>query len=137
MNETGSTDLAGSRGKKAWLTDLPENFTVFQWHAHTLSVPPGATQLWRNDCFEQQGFARDKVLGMQFHLEVSAESILDLTHRYASDLSHVTDCAQSVEQINQNIEQRINKLHDVADQIYRRWLSVAGIISADSERTGQ
>lgn len=136
VKEVGRSALDGSTpdgltDEKTWKTDLPENFIAFQWHAHTLSVPPGATRLWKSDCYEQQGFAKDKVLGMQFHLEVSAESILDLTQRYASDLTDVTHCAQSVEQINENIEQRINKLHKVADQIYSRWLSVAGIISPD------
>jgi len=133
LNEAGGTPRNELTEKKLWLTGLPENFIAFQWHAHTLSAPPGATQLWRNDCYEQQGFVKDKVLGMQFHLEVSAESILDSTHRYASDLLHVKHCTQSVEQINENIEQRIDKLHDVADQVYHRWLSVAGIVSPDSE----
>ena len=131
VNDVVSDTREDSKEKRVWFTGLPENFIAFQWHAHTLTVPPGAIQLWRNDCYEQQGFVKNKVLGMQFHLEVSAESILDLTQHYASDLSQVTHCAQSVEQINENIEQRINKLHDVADQIYSRWLSVAGIISAD------
>ncbi|MCW8935475.1 MAG: type 1 glutamine amidotransferase [Gammaproteobacteria bacterium] len=135
VREVGHTATGTSTEKKAWLTGLPENFIAFQWHAHTLTVPPGATQLWRSDCCEQQGFAKDKVLGMQFHLEVNAESILDLTHRYASDLSRVTHCSQSVEQINENIQQRVDKLHDVADQIYHRWLSVAGIISLDTGNT--
>ncbi|MCW9046660.1 MAG: gamma-glutamyl-gamma-aminobutyrate hydrolase family protein, partial [Gammaproteobacteria bacterium] len=135
VNEVEGGPPGISTEKKAWLSGLPENFIAFQWHAHTLTVPPGAIQLWRSDCYEQQGFAKGQVLGMQFHLEVSAESILDLSHRYASDLSHVTHCSQSVEQINENIQQRVDKLHDVADQIYHRWLSLAGIISADIDDT--
>ena len=111
-----------------WLAGLPKSFVAFQWHAHTLSAPPGAIQLWRNSCYEQQGFVKGRALGMQFHLEFTAETIMDLSQRYSSDLCHTSDCVQSFEQINENIQQREAQLHEMADLIYDRWLAMTGLV---------
>ena len=114
--------------EKRWLAGLPEHFDAFQWHAHTFTVPPGAAPLWRSQCCEQQGFARGRVLAMQFHLEVTTDSILELSRHFSGDLSHPSDCMQSVEQITDNLLARTNQLHQVAKQIYDRWLIIAGLV---------
>ena len=43
-------------GSKATFADLPSCFEVFQWHAHTFSIPPGAVALMRSHCAENQAF---------------------------------------------------------------------------------
>lgn len=111
-----------------WLTDLPTRFETFQWHAHMFSTPPDATALWRNRCCEQQGFAKGNILAMQFHLEVTADSVMELSRLYASDLSLPSDCVQTAEQIVDNIEARIKRLHQTADVIYGRWLTMARLV---------
>ena len=114
--------------KRRWLENLPSDFEVFQWHAHTFTVPSGATALWRNSCCEQQGFAKDNMLATQFHLEITANSVVELTKRYASDLSQPSECAQTVKQLTDNLEKRVNRLHLTADKIYTRWLTMTGLI---------
>lgn len=120
--------IVSDDNKKTWLTNLPAQFEVFQWHAHTFSVPSGATALWRNSCCEQQGFAKGKILATQFHLEVTANSIMELTKRYASDLTHASECAQTVEQLTEHLTERVNRLHLTADKIYARWLTMAKLM---------
>ncbi len=61
---------------------LPPEMMVFHWHGDTFSLPPGAVHLAASTVCENQAFQYgDNVLGLQFHLEYSAESIEKmLTH---------------------------------------------------------
>lgn len=122
-----AVDAVNSRLASPWLDGLSTHFDVFQWHAHTFTLPPGAVPLWKSTCFEQQGFVKGPVLAMQFHLEVTAESVLDLTRRYASDLEELSECVQNVDQLSENLALRTSRLHRIADQIYERWLTSAGL----------
>jgi len=57
---------------------------------------------------------------MQSHLEVTVNSVMELTRHYTSDLSQTSDCVQTVEQVSENITTRVNQLHQTADAIYHR-----------------
>jgi GMP synthase-like glutamine amidotransferase len=61
---------------------LPHEMTVFHWHGDTFSLPKGAIHLASSDACEHQAFQYGgHVLGLQFHLEYSEESIEKmLTH---------------------------------------------------------
>lgn len=102
--------------------DLPARFEVFQWHAHTFSIPPGATPLLRGDCAEHQAFAIGKMLAMQFHLEVTPESVKELTLRYPGDLEAVSDCVQSATELCADLSARTSRLHRLAARVFGRWL---------------
>jgi GMP synthase-like glutamine amidotransferase len=55
---------------------LPQRFTAFQWHGDTFEIPPDAKWLAQSQACRNQAFAYDcHVLGLQFHIEYSAESI--------------------------------------------------------------
>ncbi len=105
-----------------WFADLPSRFEVFQWHAHTFSIPPGAVALLRSRCAEHQAFAIGNILAMQFHLEITPESIEGLTQRYSSDIENVSDCVQSASAITADLEMRTNRLHKIADTVFGRWV---------------
>ena len=50
--------------------------TVFQWHADTFDLPPGAEHLaWSRACRHQAFRVGRNVYGLQFHLEVTPEII--------------------------------------------------------------
>lgn len=61
---------------------IPRQMDVFQWHGDTFSIPPEAVRLASNPVCANQAFLyRGHVLGLQFHLEYSRESIEKmLTH---------------------------------------------------------
>jgi GMP synthase (glutamine-hydrolysing) len=64
------------------MSTLPREMTVFHWHGDTFSTPPAAIHLASSTVCTNQAFQYgDNVLGLQFHLEYSQESIEKmLTH---------------------------------------------------------
>jgi len=55
---------------------LPGRFTAFHWHGDTFRVPPGAMRIAESEGCASQAFDyRGRVIGLQFHLEYSKESI--------------------------------------------------------------
>ncbi|KGO91842.1 type 1 glutamine amidotransferase [Flavobacterium subsaxonicum] len=49
---------------------------VFHWHGDTFNLPPDATLLLVSEACKNQAFVyKDKVLGLQFHLEATPESL--------------------------------------------------------------
>lgn len=56
------------------LEGLPSQFTAFHWHGDTYDLPPGCVLLYRSEACENQAYIwQNRVLGLQFHLEVTPE----------------------------------------------------------------
>ncbi len=55
---------------------LPDNFTAFHWHGETFDLPAGAVRLAKSQACENQAFQIGRnVIGLQFHLEATPESV--------------------------------------------------------------
>ena len=101
---------------------LPARFEVFQWHAHEFQFPPGTRPLLSGRCTSSQAFALDNMLAMQFHLEVTADTVRALTRKFSDDIKGASDCVQQAGELCHNLEERLNNLHQIADVIYANWL---------------
>jgi len=74
------------QGKELW-TDLPETFSVFQWHGDTFTLPPGATLLARGETCGNQAFVYgDNIWAFQFHFELTPEMIANWITLYEDEL---------------------------------------------------
>lgn len=57
---------------------LPERFTAFHWHGETFSIPPDAVHVASSAACVNQAYAcGDRVVGLQFHLEVLSSTVAD------------------------------------------------------------
>jgi GMP synthase-like glutamine amidotransferase len=123
-----SVEQAGDSATCGWFAGLPPRFEVFQWHAHTFTIPPGAVSLLRSHCAENQAFAIGNILAMQFHLEVTPASVTELTQRFPGDIANVSNCVQGATEITADLDGRTRRLHEIADVVFTRWLrSVYGV----------
>jgi len=54
----------------------PTPLPCVHWHGDTMSLPPGAAHLARNDAYENQAFrVGARAYGLQFHVEVTASLV--------------------------------------------------------------
>ncbi len=67
--------------------EWPRSFNVFHWHGETFSLPQGALHLAFSEACKNQAFLyEDRILALQFHLEVTPEIVSELLEKSASDL---------------------------------------------------
>jgi GMP synthase-like glutamine amidotransferase len=58
---------------------LPEKFRAFHWHSETFELPAGAVLLAGNTVCRNQAFQLGKrIIGLQFHLEVTPHSLREM-----------------------------------------------------------
>jgi GMP synthase-like glutamine amidotransferase len=66
------------RAAGALLEHLPPVARVFQWHGDTFSLPPGAVSVGHTEACTNQGFVKENVVGLQFHLELAPKHLRGL-----------------------------------------------------------
>lgn len=66
---------------------LPSEFSPFHWHGDTFTLPAGATLLARSQACANQAFSvGERILGLQFHLEVTADNVRIWTEQGSHEL---------------------------------------------------
>ena len=64
-----------------------EEIMAFHWHGETFSIPEGATPLGASEACVSQGFIyRERVLALQFHMEITHSGVEALALHCADDL---------------------------------------------------
>ena len=80
-------ELTAEGRRSALFGPLPERPTVFHWHGDTFAIPPGAERLAASEGCANQAFLHDgRVLGLQFHLESTAESVAAIVENCGDEL---------------------------------------------------
>ncbi len=66
---------------------FPEAFLAFHWHGDTFSIPPGANHLAKSQACQDQAFLyKDRVLALQFHLELEKANIVALLQNCGDEI---------------------------------------------------
>lgn len=79
--------VAGHGGAATLFSALPQTFTPFHWHGETFDLPAGALRLAETAHVPNQAFQIGaRVLGLQFHMEATPESVADLAKHCADEI---------------------------------------------------
>jgi GMP synthase-like glutamine amidotransferase len=99
-------------------------FDAFHWHGERFSIPPGAVHLLSSPYCENQAFALGDSLGMQCHVEVTADMVRAWCEAGGAELAAAASspAVQAAIAIERDLEDRIGRLNRVADRIYTRWV---------------
>jgi GMP synthase-like glutamine amidotransferase len=118
----GEVRVADNGVAREWLGEL-QAFETFQWHGETFSIPPGATRVLENAHCPNQAFAIGKHFGMQCHVEMTGELIKTWVRGGGDEIRAAASspAVQSTDEIQSNVEERLQRLHEVADRIYDKW----------------
>lgn len=100
-----------------------KNFLGFHWHGETFSLPPGAVRLASSADCANQAYALGKHLGMQCHVEMTADMILAWCDSGAREIAaNPIPTVQQPQQMQIDMPQRLETLHAVADRLYTQWI---------------
>jgi len=66
---------------------FPPSVEVFHWHGETFDLPAGAVHLARSAACENQAFQLERsVMGLQFHLETTPETLREIVSHCRAEL---------------------------------------------------
>lgn len=120
----GRVDVADNAEAKAWLGALPGSFDSFHWHGETFSIPPRAVCVLSSAHCANQAFVLDRHIGMQCHVEMTAELIRTWCSDWGKEVQSLAARVPSVQtpqEMTVALEDKVGALHAVADRIYDKW----------------
>ena len=107
------------------LKGLEKEFTVFHWHGDTFDLPTGSVRLFQSEITVNQGFLySEKVLGLQFHFEVTADSLKDMVSNGLNELvenqfihsaSEILAQSLYIDSNNMNMFKILNYLSEISE----------------------
>ena len=112
--DANDSDLAGV---------FPETLEVFHWHGDTFEMPKSAKLLASSEACRNQGFIWDsRVVGLQFHLETTAETAAALIQNCRAELDGSKYVQSEAEMLSDETKfLRINTImHALLERLERR-----------------
>jgi GMP synthase (glutamine-hydrolysing) len=80
--------------------DFPPEMEVFHWHGDTFDLPPGCVRVAGSSACPNQAFVfEERVVGLQFHLEMTREGAEDLISNCGNEVVEGGPFTQGVEAI--------------------------------------
>ncbi|QBQ53478.1 type 1 glutamine amidotransferase [Nitrosococcus wardiae] len=98
---------------------LPQKLNVFHWHGDTFELPLGASRLAQSKACHNQAFIyNDKVLALQFHLEVRPENVRQIIAHCEHELTGGKYIQKPEEMLSQ--EENFKKINEAMEGILNR-----------------
>ena len=95
-------ELSLAAGKNKLFEGIDTPMTVFHWHGDTFDLPQNALHLASSEACQNQAFLyRRKVLGLQFHLEMSELTLKQMLENGKSELIEGKYIQSGQEMLNQ------------------------------------
>ena len=106
---------------RRWFGDVTQ-FLTFHWHGETFTIPERASRILGSPHCANQAFVLGPHLGMQCHVEMTAEMIRRWCEGWDDEgPGRDTPSVQTPEQMEERIDERVRDLGAVAARLYDRW----------------
>lgn len=118
-------EVVDSPRAREWFGGDLEEFTTFQWHGDTFSIPPGGERILTGPhCPNQAYVMGDRHLGLQCHVEMTPEMIASWLASGAGELKAnlASPAVQDARTIASLMPDNLPKLSTTAERLYRRWM---------------
>jgi len=112
-------EVIDNTAARTWLNGLPPTFDVYHWHGETFAIPAGATHILASAHCRNQAFVLGKHVGLQCHVEMTADMIARWTR---TGPRRPSATVQTPAQMLHQVDERVAALHRVADALYDRWI---------------
>ena len=109
------------------LAGLPRPFFGFEWHWYGFRAPPGATLLAQNDSTHQAFRVQNRAWGLQFHIEVTAETLME----WADAAPDTIEEFGGRERFNKTVETFIGQSTAAAKELAERFMVVAAVANGE------
>ncbi len=108
-------------GKNSLFKNIPDRkIRVFQWHGDTFALPENSNILSSSGLY-LQAFNYKTAYGIQFHLEVTSNMIIDWIKEYNEEI--VSENIDKQELVF-NIEIKVRELHKYSKIVYKNFISL-------------
>lgn len=101
---------------------MEPSFTVFHWHGDTFEIPAGASRILYSEACANQAFVfENRIVGLQFHLEMRLQAIRDIMENNRHELVEAP-FIQREEQLldGKHIEKNINRMNLLLDRLFEQ-----------------
>ncbi len=106
---------------------LPATFEALHWHNDTFRIPEGAIHIASSEACPNQAFLfDDRIVGLQFHIETTADSLKDLLRHcgdqaledgeYIQQPDVIIDAENKFEPMKDNLFKLLDSLHEVTSK---------------------
>lgn len=111
----------------SWLPGLfKDEPTVFHWHGDQFDIPPGAADTLRTEANTAQAFQwNERVLGLQFHLEVTPALLDEMIAHWSAELVPAP-FIQTVEALRAG-SKHMHACHRHMGTLLKTWLGEGGL----------
>ncbi|MBS4096351.1 MAG: type 1 glutamine amidotransferase [Sulfuricella sp.] len=120
----GEVELADTPQAREWFGNAPR-FTAFHWHGETFTLPDGAELLLSSPHCRNQAYLLDgKHLGMQCHIEMTAEMVETWSTLGADEIAAAaaSPAVQTPAAMREDLAARVAVLNRAAAAVYGRWI---------------
>jgi len=100
----------------------PNEFTVFHWHGDTYDLPPASAHLFFTDICQHQAFIFDnRVLGIQFHFEVTEKTLNEMILNGKQELEEAANIQTEtvILQKSSIVAENNQRMYTLLDNLYR------------------
>lgn len=109
--------------------DLPEIFPVFQWHGDTFSIPNGGIRLAFSELCQNQVLKYGRnAYGIQFHVEITKEMIIQWADAYKAELESLKGIVSDKQKMVEDYDKLKKDYLKQAERFYVNFFEMAGLL---------